>query len=460
MQLTSVQAIFAVITIISVLAPGIVAARRIKSADDYDVGGRSAGSVMVAGTILGTIVGGSATVGTAQLGSTMGLTAWWFTLGSGIALVLMAAFYASPMRKSGLTTISEFLASRYGAQCGPIVSLSASAGTFFSLVASSITSMHLIAAVTGLHVWEAAVLVLVIVTGIVYKGGISGSALSGLLKMAIIFGTVFVGAVQALGELGGFGGVLRAFPEAHWYSLFGRGVEAGLYNLVAMIAGVISTQTYVQALFSSQDARTAVKGCLLAAAIAVPVGLPCILIGMYMHLQHPEMATVYVLPQYLLTYLPEWLGGIAIAGLVFTAIGSLAGLGLGMGTMLSRDIVHGCLHVQDSGKLLAANRGIIVAATVAALAVALCNMDSLILEWNYASMALRASAVFLPLTVAVLLPRLHLGRMGFYAMLAGVFVALTWKLIVPTASNSLFPSLAANLLFLIPGVLLSWRHHG
>ena len=114
--------------------PGIYAGRKIKSADDYALGGRSAGIGMVAGSIIGTIVGGAATIGTAQLGFQLGLTAWWFTLGSGIGFIIMGLFYARPLRNSGLMTISEFLVVNFGKKAGPIASLSATAGIFFVLL--------------------------------------------------------------------------------------------------------------------------------------------------------------------------------------------------------------------------------------------------------------------------------------------------------------------------------------
>ena len=41
----------------------------------------SNGTAIVAGIIMGTLVGGSATVGTAQLAYHYGMSAWWFTLG-------------------------------------------------------------------------------------------------------------------------------------------------------------------------------------------------------------------------------------------------------------------------------------------------------------------------------------------------------------------------------------------
>lgn len=44
---------------------------------------------------------------------------------------------------------------------------------------------------------------------------------------------------------------------------------------------------------------------------------------------------------------------------------------------------------------------------------------------------------------------------GFAAMIAGIMVACLWPFIFPDSANALFPSLAFNLLFLVPGVLWS-----
>jgi solute:Na+ symporter, SSS family len=92
-------------TIFVVLGVGIYAARSVSSAEGYTLGGRSAGTAMLAGSLAGTMVGGGATIGTAQLAASVGLSAWWFTLGSGISFILMGIFYARPLRRTNLETI-------------------------------------------------------------------------------------------------------------------------------------------------------------------------------------------------------------------------------------------------------------------------------------------------------------------------------------------------------------------
>lgn len=455
MQLSATHFFSLIVTLLATLLPGIIASRKIKSADDYNVGGRSAGAGLVAGSIIGTIIGGAATVGTAQLGFKLGLTAWWFTLGSGIALIIMGAFYAAPLRKSGLTTIAEFLVTSYGKPAGWLATFSACAGIFFSIVASTLTALHLVAGIFGVSLPVAACIILLITAGFVFFGGISGSGMAGILKIILIFASIFVGGYLAFSDMGGLSGLTQVFPAQPWFSLFGRGVEDGLFSLGAMLVGVISTQTYVQAIFSAKSSKAAAAGCLSAAVVVIPVGLPSVMIGMFMHAHHPEINSIDALPLYLATYLPDWLGGVGLAAVLLSALGSIAGLSLGIGTMLSRDIIQKLWQRATAVKLLWVSRFSVLAVTLCAIVFVFFHLDSSVLEWNYLSMALRGSGIFLPLTFCIFFPGRVRASMGVAAMGAGIFAALFWKHISSIEVNSLLPALIYNLIFLVIGLV--WK---
>ena len=455
MQLSATHFFSLIVTLLVTLAPGIIASRKVKSADDYNIGGRNAGVGLVAGSIIGTIIGGAATVGTAQLGFKLGMTAWWFTLGSGIALIIMAFFYAAPLRHSGLTTIAEFLVTAYGKPAGWLATFSACAGIFFSIVASTLTALHLVAGIFGVSLPVAAGIILLITAGFVFFGGISGSGMAGILKILFIFASIFVGGYLALHNLGGVAGIAQIFPPKPWLSLFGRGVGDGLFSLGAMLVGVISTQTYVQAIFSAKDSKTAAAGCLSAALVVIPVGLPSVLIGMFMHVNHPTINSIDALPLYLATYLPDWLGGIGLAAVLLSALGSIAGLALGIGTMLSRDIIQNLWRTATAVNLLWASRLCVLTVTLCAIIFVFFHLNSSVLEWNYLSMALRGSGIFLPLTFCIFFPGRVRASMGVAAMGAGIFAALFWKHISSIEVNSLLPALCYNLFFLVIGLV--WK---
>lgn len=144
--------------------------------------------------------------------------------------------------------------------------------------------------------------------------------MAGIFKIVLIFASILVGGLLAYADMGHWQGLTQSFAAYPWFSLFGRGVEDGLVSLGSMIVGVISTQTYVQALFSARDTKTAAVGCCAAALIVIPVGLPSVMIGMFMHLHHPEINSIDALPLYLVTYLPQWLGGIGLGAVLLSAL--------------------------------------------------------------------------------------------------------------------------------------------
>ena len=88
-------------TIGLIVGIGVYSGRKVASAADFSSGGGKAGAWIVCGAIMGTLVSGQATIGTAQLAFSFGMSAWWFTLGSGIGCLILAIGYAAPFRRSG-----------------------------------------------------------------------------------------------------------------------------------------------------------------------------------------------------------------------------------------------------------------------------------------------------------------------------------------------------------------------
>lgn len=452
MELSYVQLFSLSTTMLLAMGLGLFSARKVKSADDFSIGGRSSGAALVSGTIAGSIIGGAATMGTAQLAFCVGLSAWWFTLGSGIGLIVMSLFYSGPLRHSGMETISQFLVSHYGKSAGPIISVVSSVGIFFSIVASTLASVHLIAAVFGVTAGAAAGITVAIVVAYVFFGGINGTGLSGVFKIALIYATLFIAGVTAFEAGGGVGGLKTAFPAGPWFNLLGRGVWLDVGNAVSLVVGIISTQTYVQAIFAARDTRTAAAGSLIAALVTIPVGLPSIMVGMYMRANYPDMTPIDALPVYLLHHLPEWLGGAAITALLLSSIGSIAGLALGVGTMLSRDICSAVFDWQGARRLLWLNRACILAILCGATLFVFGNMQSLVLEWNFLSMAMRGVGVFVPLTIAVFFPGRLPPKAAVYSMVAGVAVAVLGGIAYPADNFPLFSGLGASLAVAVIGM--------
>ncbi|MBP5200645.1 MAG: sodium:solute symporter family protein [Schwartzia sp.] len=455
MDLSTAHIGFMLATVALVLGGGIYAARSVKSAEGYSLGGRAAGAPMVTGTIAGTVIGGSATVGTAQMAFSVGLSAWWFTLGSGIAFIVMGLFYAKRLRASGLTTIPELLVENYGAKAGVVTSVVASMGIFCSAVATTLPGIGILSAVLGISPYAAAGVLLALVVLYVFFGGMKSAGVGGILKMAVLLVSLVSAGLVAYGALPSGADFSATFPGDGWLSLFGNGVGNGLAHLASMIVGILCTQTYVQAIFSASNPRTAAMGAFLAALIVIPVGLPCVAVGLYMRAFEPDVSPLLVLPVYLAEHLPPWLGGVALGGVMLSIVGSLGGLALGVGTMIAKDILARAFSVEDEGKKLLLLRIVVLVVVVSACATAIAKMGTQVLILTYLSIALRGGGIFLPLTLAVFRPKSVAPRWALLSMVASTAVAVLFSTVLSAPVNPLFIGLAVSAVLLAPGLIAS-----
>ena len=88
------------LVILLIIGVGAYSGKKIKTASDFLTGGGKVSSWIVCGSIMGALVSSQATIGTAQLAFHYGLSAWWFTLGSGIGCLVLALGYTKRMRKT------------------------------------------------------------------------------------------------------------------------------------------------------------------------------------------------------------------------------------------------------------------------------------------------------------------------------------------------------------------------
>lgn len=443
-----------VVTIAVVLAGGLYAARSVRSAEGFSLGGRSAGIPMIAGSIAGTCVGGGATVGTAQLAGSVGLSAVWFTIGVGLSLLVMGLIYARPLRYTGLETISQYLVENYGRGAGRFTSIATSLGILFSAVASTLPGIGLLAALTGFSYWLSAGILLLLIILYAFFGGMKTASVGGILKMLILFVTLFALGFSAWQGLMAEP-LLLSGKSAGFLSIWGIRTGTILNNVASVLVGMICTQTYIQAIFSAATPRTAAAGLILASMVALPIGLPCAMMGIYMQAAHPELPAMLALPAYLLHYASPWMGGMALGGIVLGIIGSIAGLSLGVGTMVARDALEPMLAIRSERGKLMLMRLSVVGAVLAAMAIAIANRDSQILFWNYLSMALRGCGVFIPLTLAIFCPRALSPKWALASMVLSLTAAIAAGF-VHTHTSPIFVGLGVSLAVVCLG--LAQRH--
>lgn len=427
-------------------------ARKVKDAGDFTLAGRQAGSWHVAGAIMGTLVGGASTVGTAQMAFLHGLSAWWFTLGAGLACLFLGLALAAPLRDQEVATIPQFISRYHGERARLAASLFSALGMFVHVVAQLLAGGAILAGLFGLSTVASSLVAAFLVAAVTLGGGMRGAGTMGLLKLFLLYLTMAAAGGIALTLFGGWQEIRKAFPPLPWFSLFGYGKAAGVSDLLSMLVGVVSTQTYLQAVFSARDRRAARRGALWSALLIPPLGLFGILVGLYMRARHPEIDSVQVLPAFLLEHCHPALAGVAFAALLIAAVATASGLTLGVGTTLQVDVLarFGVGRRGTLGRL----RLVTSVVLLLALALLLFNLGSTILQWSFLSMGLRGATLCLPLLAAVFLPGRTPARAGAAAILVGPLGVVAagvfgWRAVPP-----LFLGLGAALLLMVAGLLL------
>jgi SSS family solute:Na+ symporter len=437
----------AALVILLITGAGIYAGRQVKSAKDFATSGRKAGAGIVAGSIIGTLVGGASTIGTAQLAFSYGFSAWWFTLGGGIGCLALLVFFVKPLYKSGVTTLPEVFQREYGVSCNTAATLLTSLGSFLSIVSQLLSGIALVSAVAGSipPVFSLVIIVFLMLVYVIF-GGIWGAGLVGIVKTVLLYVTTGICGIIALVLQGGIAGFVENLPSGRYFNLIARGPVVDFGAGLSLVLGVLTTQAYIQAAISARSLRESRKGVLVGVILVPVIGIAGIFVGMYMKLNHPDIVPATALPAFVLRYLPPFAAGLILATLLVALVGTGAGIALGLGSMLCGNIFR-AKKIEDK-KYLLTMRLVILLIFVLAAVFSTGNLGSLILGWSFMSMGLRGAVAFGPLCAALFLPgRVH-KNYALAAMIAGPVLVLLGKLLLPPSVDSLFLGIAGSFVIL------------
>ena len=432
---------------------GLYSGRLVRSSSDFTSGGRRAGSGIVAGTIIGTLVGGASTIGTAQMAFSEGFSAWWFTLGNGIGCLLLGAVFARPMYHSGAVTLPQLITGEFGRRAGTLTAVLTSLGSFLSMVSQFLSGIVLITALSALEPLVASFLVLLLMMAYVIFGGVWGTGFVGILKALLMYLGVGFCGLLAIRLQGGAEAFRLALPAAKYFNLFSQGIPANLGALVSVLVGVVTGQVYLQAILSGKTLRISRRGAWISMVLIPLIGLAGVYVGMYMKLHAPEMNPAYALPIFIMEALPPLAAGAVLAILLVTLVGSGAGMALGISAMVSQDLfkVHVAPKASDRAMLLVTRLTIFIVLVIGAV-VTLGNLNTGILGWSFVSMGLRGTVAFAPLCAALFAPGRFKRGHACAAMIAGPIVVFAGRVFLPSAVDPILPGVAIPLLIMLSGL--------
>ncbi len=189
------------------------------------------------------------------------------------------------------------------------------------------------------------------------------------------------------------------------FVVYGR--KTAVMDMLSMLVGVLSTQIYLQAIFSAKNVKEASNGAFLSAAVIPPIGVLGLIVGLYLGGNFPELGehAAQALPFFIYHSFPPVIAAFFSVGILLIVLGTGAGLILGVTTNIYNDFLctpKGLLQKFQPVGLLRITASVVL---ILAAILVFTDLDSTILKWSYMSMGLRGSAVFAGLFVLVFMKK-------------------------------------------------------
>ncbi len=362
-----------IVYFLGMIALGLLSRKKSREADDFFVAGRKGSSLFITGSLMATIIGGSAILVTSRLSFIQGLTGiWWLLVGS-IGLLILGIFLARKVRNFGLYTLPELVEKQYDKRvslAGSILIVIA----WIGIIGAQIIAAGDIMSTLGIG---SKLLWMVIFTGVflVYTllGGQHAIIRTDTIQAVIIFAGIFAALALVMVNLGGISGLTDNLPAEQFsfpLSATFDGYELVKLLLLVGLTYVVGPDMYSR-LFCARDSRVARTSVLWTALLIIPVALAITVIGMGASVLFPEISPGQAFPTIIKEVLPPFVGGIVLAALLCAFMSSADTTLLTASTILSADIIGQLKPSLGKEGVLTISRWGIVVLGIASLGLAL-----------------------------------------------------------------------------------------
>ena len=297
--------------LLSMLAIGLWASRRIAASADYIVAGKRLSLLLATGTLAATWFGGGLCIGAASAAYSGGFLAVIADpFGAALCLFLAGLFYVRLLRRMGLMTIASFFTSRFDGRAGLLASL-CTIPAYVGWVASLMVAFgRVLQSLTGFDPTTGILLAAAVVVVYTWAGGMWAVTLTDFVQLTILTAGMLIITPMLLAEMGGWSAIAARLPEEQFH-LYPRDADASGWSAYArdwLVIGLgnLAGQDLVQRSLSSRDEQVACRSAYLAGLIYVTVGLLPVLLGMAGSVILPRLAEPdLVMMELASRYLPE-----------------------------------------------------------------------------------------------------------------------------------------------------------
>lgn len=341
---------------VGILLLGILAGRKLKSANEWAGGGKDL-NWFTAGMLIVTFqIGGTSIIGSAQYGYTMGMAGVWYSLAGFVAIAASALFTRSLRKHVSDNTLTNFLERRYSPKVGGIYSTVYLVMGFIYIPIQLFTLTTILrTAIPGLSFNWSCVIGLLLSISYIVVSGIKGAGLVSKISGILMYLAITAGVVMTMTRTGGFAALHAALPAAY-FSIFTMPAATWISWFITIFVAFLTMQAAIQPTLSCRDDRQARGGILFGALLNLPIGFLCAWIGMVgrnnLDLENSSLAFATTVS----TFVPPALTGVIFAAIALIIVCTLAGQMLAVGTIIQKVLtpVYEKKNLDDRKRLMSA----------------------------------------------------------------------------------------------------------
>jgi solute:Na+ symporter, SSS family len=435
-----------VVYFLVLLGIGVYSRMQVKTPLDFYVAGKKGGLLQVSGSLLATILGASAILGTLELSQKTGWAAVWFLGCASLGLFILAPI-SKYVRRYGKFTLPEMLTSFFGKRAGTMASVIIPVAWLGVIAAQNIGAAKILNSIGLLSYPQAVALAGAVVILYTLIGGQKSVLKTDLFQALLILAGVVV--------------LFFAIAGGHHEMKTGAAQPKGFFNekfspfdlfilfLTYSSTFVVGPDIYSR-IFCAKSEKTALWTVVIVALILIPFAFMLTYLGLVSPTTGKGSQSISII-----TLGHDFLNplafGLLIAALL-AAVMSSASATLLTASLILAELTGGPLEAKKSYR---ASQVAIVMVGVASLAVSIfvtSIVQSLLLALSFFS-----GAFIIPTLAGLLHLRVN-KKMVVPAILAGGVIALGGKL-VSVYSNELAGNLLIIFSFVCNGVILFFPHH-
>lgn len=421
--MTGLDLFIIIIYFLIIVSVGVIGSLRAKTSEDYILAGRNLGTLMLFGCLTAVFLGGSSTIGSAQLGYEMGFSGIWFVLSMGIGITFFGLFFLNRVMGYNVMTISELLGKLFNVESKLIGAIVAA---IYALMISVTQVIAIGALLNGIFGWNLE-LSIIIGGGVVFLytilGGMWSVSMTDIIQISIMtFGIFLIMLPNSLSAVGGFEGLTTQLPSSY-FEFSALGSKEIIQYLLTYTLGMMVGQDIWQRYFTAKNLKVARTSGILVGIYSFLYSFAMVIIGMCALIVLPNISnTQDVFTSMAFATLPTGLLGIVFAAVAAAIMSTAAGTLLASSTLISKDILKDHFFQKANDKqFLVISRVTTLVIGIIAIIIALWIQELLVaIDIAY---AILAGSIFIPILFGLFWKRAT-GKAAFYSILISALVVL------------------------------------